>query len=310
MTVELRHLRYFLAVAEELHFSRAAERLQIAQPALSQQIRKLETEIGVALFHRTKRTVELSAAGQAMVRPARQALAEAAAAVEAAQRAARGETGHLRIGFIESAAMTFVPEAVRRFSADHPDVGLSLSELAVDAQVEGLRSGLLDVGILRLPAEPTASSLPRSPTRGLVVVTPDSHPLAERKRISPRALAGEPLILLAREMVPGLYDQIIALQHQHGARPDRPGGDQHPGRPRSRRRRPRHLAACRPRSPTLARSGVSFAALAPSPRSEMQLAWRESDRSPLTAAFVEAAQTPAGSSEERRASLTALRRAA
>ena len=112
--------------------------------------------------------------------------------------------------------MTFVPRAVRRFSADHPDVGLSLSELAVDAQVEGLRSGLLDIGILRLPAATDGLELASLADEGLVVVMAESHPLAQRKQISARALAGEPLILLARQMVPGLYDQIIALQHQHG----------------------------------------------------------------------------------------------
>jgi DNA-binding transcriptional LysR family regulator len=290
--VELRHLRYFLAVAEELHFSRAAERMRIAQPALSQQIRKLETAIGVPLFHRTKRVVELTAAGQAMIRPARQALAEAAGAVEAAQRAARGETGHLRIGFIESAAMTLVPEAVRRFSAAHPDVGLSLNELAVDAQVEGLLSGRLDVAILRLPAPTDGLELASIAEEGLVVVLPNSHPLAGRSRISPATLAGEPLVLLARQTVPGLYDQIIALQHEHGAAVV--------AQEATSIQAVLGLVAAGlgvallPASVrSLGRSGVSFSALSPSPRSEMQLAWRESDRSPLTAAFVDAARARA-----------------
>lgn len=245
----------------------------------------------MALFHRTKRHVELSAAGQAMVRPARRALAEASAAVEAAQRAARGETGHLRIGFIESAAMTFVPRTVRRFSADHPDVGLSLSELAVDAQVERLRSGLLDVGILRLPAHTDGLELVSLADEGLVVVMAESHPMAQRKQISARTLAGEPLILLARQMVPGLYDQIIALQHQHGGA--------HIAQEASSIQAVLGLVAAGlgvsllPASvTTLARTGVSFVALAESPRSAMQIAWRESDRSPLTAAFLDAAQIP------------------
>lgn len=289
MNVELRHLRYFLAVAEELHFTRAAQRLQIAQPALSQQIRRLETEVGVALFHRTKRRVELSAAGKAMVRPAGQALAEAAAAVEAARRAARGETGHLRLGFIESTAMTFVPATVRRFSADYPDVGLSLSELAVEAQVDGLRSGLLDVGILRLPAETEGLEIASITDEGLVVVVPDSHPLAGRKRISPQDLAEEPLILLARKMVPGLYDQIIALQQQHG--PIRIAQEA------TSIQAVLGLVAAGlgvsllPASVTaLTRSGIAFSILSSSPRSEIQLAWRAADRSPLTAGFVAAAQ--------------------
>jgi DNA-binding transcriptional LysR family regulator len=289
--VGLRQLRYFLAVAEELHFSRAAERLRIAQPALSQQIAKLEREIGVELFHRSRRRVELSAGGQAMLRPARQALTEASAAVEAAQRAARGETGRLRIGFIESAANTVLPEAVRRFSAARPEVGLSLSELSVDAQVEGLRTGLLDIGILRLPAATDGLELASLPDEGLVVVVADSHPLARRKQISASALAGEPLVLLARQMVPGLYDQIIALMHQHG-------GAQITQEPTSIQAVLGLAAAglgvsLLPASVTTqARSGVGFVPLSDSPRSSMQIAWRESDRSPLTAAFLDVAQAP------------------
>src|SRR5688572_8531295 len=147
MKVELRHLRYFVAVAEELHFGRAAQRVGIAQPALSQQIRRLEEEVGVELFHRTRRKVELSAAGRAMEGRARQALAAADAAIDAARRAARGEAGHLTVGFIETAATTIVPLAVRRLRAEHPDVGLTLRELGVAAQIDGLRAGALDVGV-------------------------------------------------------------------------------------------------------------------------------------------------------------------
>jgi DNA-binding transcriptional LysR family regulator len=289
MTVELRHLRYFLAVAEELHFSRAAERVRIAQPALSQQIRRLEADVGVDLFHRSRRRVELTAAGEAMLRPARQALAEVEQAITAAQRAARGETGHLRIGFVESAAMNLVPAAVHRFRQRHPDVGLSLSELAVEAQVQGLLAETLDVAIVRLPLSSQGLELETIADEGLVVVAPSAHPLAERKRVSPAALAGEPLVLLAREMVPALYDQIIALQHEHG-------GAQIAQEATSIQAVLGLVAAglgvsLLPASVTsLARTGVSFSELRPSPRSTIQLAWREGDRSPLTAAFVEAAR--------------------
>lgn len=289
MSVELRHLRYFLAVAEELHFSRAAERLQIAQPALSQQIRKLEAEIGVELFHRTKRRVQLSAAGEAMLRPARQTLDEAVAAVEAAQRAARGEIGHLTIGFIETAATTIVPLAVRRFREDHPEVGLSLKELSVGTQVEGLRSGALDVGIVRPPIDAEGLELMSVTDEGLVVVAPDAHPLAKRARVGPRSLAGEPLVLLAREVVPGLYDQVIALQREHG-------GAVVAQEATSIQAVLGLVAAglgvsLLPASVrTLARTGVDFTTLAPSPRSSVLAAWRRSDRSPLTAAFLAAAR--------------------
>jgi len=293
MSVELRHLRYFLAVAEELHFGRAAERLQIAQPALSQQIRSLESQIGVELFHRTKRRVELSAGGKAMFQPARQTLGDAAAAIEAAQRAARGEIGHLTIGFIETAATTIMPLAVRRFRIDHPDVGLSLRELSVDAQIEGLLSGALDVGILRPPIDTPGLRLAAMADEGLVVVAPEGHWLAKRKRVGPGSLVGEPLVLLAREVVPGLYDQVIALQRGHGGAIIAQeatsiqavlglvaaglGVSLLPASVRS-----------------LDRSGVAFITLAPSPRSSMLLASRETESSPLTTAFLAAAQSVAG----------------
>jgi DNA-binding transcriptional LysR family regulator len=289
MMIELRHLRYFLGVAEELHFTRAAERLRIAQPALSQQIRKLEREIGVDLFRRTQRRVELTAAGQAMTGPARQCLAEAARAVETARRTARGEIGHLRIGFIESAAMTFVPMAVRRFRAAHPQVGLTLRELPVEAQVEGLRAGILDVAIVRLPADSEGLELAASAEEGLVLVVADGHPLGGRKRVAPRALADESLVLLARETVPGLYDEIIALQRESGgARIAQEASSIQAVLGLVAAGLGVSLLPASVRS--LARSGVSFIELSPSPRSAMQLAWRESDPSPLTAAFVAAAR--------------------
>jgi DNA-binding transcriptional LysR family regulator len=295
MKIELRHMRYFLAVAEELHFSRAAAKVRIAQPALSQQIRRLEAQIGVELFHRTKRRVELSAAGQALVPFARQALGDVAAGVEAARRAARGEIGSLTVGFIESAASAIIPGAVREFRAGHPEVGLTLRELGVDAQVERLRSGALDVGIVRAPVDADELRLQRVLDEGLVVVAPVGHPLGARRRVHPRSLADEPLVLLAREIVPGLYDQLIALHEEHGIAPSIAqeatsiqavlglvaaglGISLLPASVRS-----------------LDRAGVVFVTLAPSPRTSMLVAWRREDRSPLTRAFLAAARIAASS---------------
>lgn len=289
ISLELRHLRSFVVVAEELHFSRAAERIQIAQPALSQQIKKLEREVGVELFHRTKRRVELSAAGTAMLEPARRTLAEAATVRDVAQRAARGEIGHLTVGFIESAAMTFVPTAVRSFRVEHPKVGLTLRELPVDVQIARLRAGRLDVAIVRSPAETEGLRVASIADESLVVVVPEAHPLATLKRVSPQRLAAEPLVLLAREAVPSLYDQAIALlRGDAGARIAQEA---------TSIQAVLGLVAAGlgvsllPSSvKSLARTGISFTELSPSPRSTIQLAWRDSDRSPLTAAFLAAAQ--------------------
>lgn len=293
MTVELRHLRYFLAVAETLHFGRAAEGVGIAQPALSQQIRRLEGEIGVELFHRTKRRVELSVGGEAMIAPARSALAEAAGAVRAAQRAERGEIGHLTVGFIESAASTIVPHAVRQFSIEHPDVGLTLRELSVGAQVETLRSGTLDVGLVRPPVDPEHLDLETVADENLVIAAPESHPIAKRRRVAPRSLVGEPLVLLAREVVPGLYDQIIALQQEHGdgARIAQEATSIQAVLGLVAARLGISLLPASVRS--LGRSGVAFTTLAPSPRSSLLVACRRDDRSPLTHAFIAAARMPA-----------------
>ncbi len=293
MKVELRHLRYFVAVAEELHFTRAAARVGIAQPALSQQIRRLETEIGVELFHRTRRNVELSAAGVALLAFARRALDEVSGGIESARRAARGEIGTLTVGFIESAAAVVVPTAVRRFRGAHPDVELTLRELAVDVQLEALHSGTLDLAIVRAPVAAEDLTLEPVLDEGLVVAVPKGSQLARRRRIHPRRVSGEPLVLLARDVVPGLYDQVIALHEESGtaARIAQEassiqavlglvaaglGISPLPGSVRS-----------------LDRAGVVFLTLAPSPRTSMLIAARREDPSPLTKAFLTATRDAA-----------------
>ena len=290
MSISLDYLRYFLAVAEELHFGRAAERVGITQPALSQQIQRLEAEVGVELFHRTKRRVELSAGGEAMLEHARRALGDVDAGIDAARRGARGESGHLTVGFLESAASTIVPAAVRRFNAEHPAVGLTLRELSVGAQLHGLRAGSLDLGIVRPPIDDDELVLEPILEEALVVAAPEGHPFAGRRRVTPGSLAGEPLVMLSREVVPGLYDQITALQRRHGegaiiAQEATSivavlglvaaglGVSLLPASVRS-----------------LDRSGVAFTTLSNSPRSSMLAVWRREDRSPLTQGFLAAAR--------------------
>src|SRR5512132_1230001 len=153
--MELRHLRYFLAVAEELHFGRAAARVRIAQPPLSQQIRQLEQELGITLFNRTKRRVELTPAGRAFLEHARQILAETERAKRVAQRAGRGEIGRLAIGFVASADLDLLPRVLRVWRARFPDVDVELHALLTAAQAEALRHGRVDVGFVRLPMDET-----------------------------------------------------------------------------------------------------------------------------------------------------------
>ncbi len=208
---ELRHLRYFVAVAEELHFGRAAERAGIAQPALSQQVRRLEAAVGAELFVRSTRSVALTPAGAALLPHARRSLFEAQQGMTAAGRAARGEIGHLTVGFIETAAVALVPAAVRSFQARHPNVSLTLRELSVDAQLAGIRARTIDLGVVRAPVKADDLEVVALSDDHLLIAAPASHPLADRESVSVGELLGESLVALSREVVPGLHDQVIAL---------------------------------------------------------------------------------------------------
>ena len=154
--MELRHLRYFAAVAEELHFGRAAARLHIAQPPLSQQIRQLETELGFPLFVRAHRQVRLTEAGHSFLAGARAVLQRAEQAAVEARRVARGETGSLAVGFVASATYGLVPSLFRLFRRRHPGVALSLAELSTEEQLGALRSGAIQLGLGRPPADDPA----------------------------------------------------------------------------------------------------------------------------------------------------------
>jgi DNA-binding transcriptional LysR family regulator len=214
--VELRHLRYFVAVAEERHFGRAARRLHIAQPPLSQQIRVLERDLGVTLLHRTSRRVLLTDAGLAFLVEARATLAQADRAIQAASRAAGGQIGQLIIGHMASAELNVFPRLLPVFRNRCPGVELRFQLLGVSEQFEMLRAGEIHVGFLRLPATDrtlTVKPLVREP---LVVALPERHRLAQGRSLSLRALCGERLLLFPRAHAPGYYDLLIAICRQAG----------------------------------------------------------------------------------------------
>lgn len=219
--MELRHLRYFVKVAEELNFSRAAERLNIAQPPLSQQIQRLERELGVPLFLRTKRRVALSDAGSAILDDARRTVALADEVADIARRTALGEVGILRLGFSSAALYTMLPAVLRAFRSQFPRAVLNLMELSTEEQVRRLASGALDAGIVRLPIENVSKSLTtRSILREpLAVAMPRDHRLAKRPAVPIRALAPERFVVFPRHVAPGLYDQIMSLCSSGGFRP-------------------------------------------------------------------------------------------
>jgi DNA-binding transcriptional LysR family regulator len=219
--IELRHLRYFIAVAEELHFGKAAERLHIAQPPLSQQIRQLEAELGFQLFHRTKRSVKLTEAGQIFFTESQRLFRQLDQAIELGRQTSRGEVGQLIIGFVSSTAYNVLPDILRSFRATVPTVKLELHELTTDQQLQWLRENRLDVGLLRPPVEDIDNAFQLSVIfqEPLVVALPESHPLATATEISPSALATEPFIIFPRTLAPGLYDQIISFCQQAGFSP-------------------------------------------------------------------------------------------
>ncbi len=219
--MELRHLSYFVAVAEELSFSRAADRLHMAQPPLSQQIRQLEDELEVPLFSRTRRRVELTEAGQAVLLEARRVLAQAQSVVRVARRFVAGEMGNLKVGFSSSAAYGLMPAILRTFRIRFPEVSLILEEHSTEEQIALLAEYYLDVGFVRLPVEdaPAALAFKTIMREPLILALPGKHRLARRRTVPVTALAEEPFIVVAREAAPGLYDQIEMLCGRAGFKP-------------------------------------------------------------------------------------------
>ncbi|BAY07342.1 LysR family transcriptional regulator [Calothrix sp. NIES-2098] len=219
--MELRHLRYFIAVAEELHFSRAAERLHIAQPPLSQQIQQLEAELGIELFQRkTKRQVQLTEAGQVFLQEAYQILAQLDRAIDLTQRTGRGEKGQLRIGFTSLATYGLLPLILRRFHEQFPEVELVLQELTTTQQEQALKDDRIHVGFAHPPLEDKSLSQECIQQEALIVALLESHPFAQQQSIAVRSLADEFFIMFPRHLGSGLYDQIISLCQQANFSPN------------------------------------------------------------------------------------------
>lgn len=214
--MELRHLRYCVAIAEEASFTRAALRLRIAQPALSRQIKAVEDEIGEFIFERQSRGVMLTEAGRVFVASARVVLAEAEAAVHKARRAARGEIGLLRIGFTGSASFNpFVTGAIRDFRTGYPDVEVELVEEATSSLLERFAAGRLDVAFMRpAPGEVDHLVTQHAVTEPLVVALPSGHRLASRRTFPLQMLADDAFVLYPRSNGRALFDLIVtACQH-------------------------------------------------------------------------------------------------
>jgi len=222
--MDLRHLRYFVAVAEEGHVTRAAERLGIQQPPLSQQIQALERELDVQLFRRKPRGVEITDAGRALLDDARRILGDVEVALARAKRTARGEQGRIVIGFTSSVPFhPFMPGMLREFRESHPRVSLVLEEAGSGDLVSSLRDERIDAAFIRSPvSEGDGVTVYEIADENMVAALPIGHRLSAKRNVKPIALADlaeEPFVLYRRASGPGLYDAIIGACHDAGFMP-------------------------------------------------------------------------------------------
>lgn len=290
--VELRHLRYFIAVAEELNFSRAAERMHMAQPPLSAAIRQLERDLGVDLFIRTTREVKLTEAGHAFLAGARRTLADAERAAEDAKRAAAGELGRLRIAYSWSTRFETLPALGRAFRASHPSVDLLAQEMWNARMPPAFANGSIDVALSLCPE--IAAELELAPIRKerLVALLPEAHPLTREEAIPLSSLADDEFVLFPREIAPRLHDSFVSLYRRAGFEPRVRNESFHTGWDLGVLAEIPAVAL----APQTAADGlpdgiVAVALSEPTDSLETCVVWRSDDPSPVVGAFVEVARS-------------------
>ena len=218
--MELRQLRYFVAVAEERHFGRAAKRLRLSQPPLSAQIKGLEEELGVKLFQRSTRQVALTDAGRTFLERAEGILEAVEEAKEATKGADEGVRGRLEIGFISSATLGLLPPAIRLFRERFGGVEIELRELTSAQQIDALYAGEIRVGLVRLPLRAPGIRFEPLQEESLVVALPSGHPLEALESVPLEAMVDQPLIFFTRQLMPSLHAQIVELFQRVGAFPN------------------------------------------------------------------------------------------
>jgi DNA-binding transcriptional LysR family regulator len=214
--MELRHLRYAVTLAETLHFGRAAERLHLSQPPLSHQIRQLEDELRIKLFHRTKRQVQLTEAGRMFVQEARVILAQAALAANLASRVHQGEVGQLTIGVAGPADAPIFIQILRRFAQKHPKVRIVLRNISSLDQTQAISEGRLHAGFVAMPIDDAGLATETVMRQPIMVALPPEHPLATYERVPLKALSQEPQIMFARSNAPRFFDAVLAACREAG----------------------------------------------------------------------------------------------
>jgi DNA-binding transcriptional LysR family regulator len=218
--MELRHLRYAVAVADTLNFTRAAERLHIAQPPLTQQIRALENEIGLTLFDRTNRKVSLTAAGAVFVEHARRILRDVEGMTAASQRVHRGEEGRLVIGFLSSIAFDYFPRVMRTFRTRYPAAQVELLEMKHLPLLNALRSGTVDLAFIRKFFDDPAIRVQQVLLERFVAILPAGHPLSKHRTIDPSRLAEESFVTVMKRGAPSVYAHTISICRKAGFEPN------------------------------------------------------------------------------------------
>jgi DNA-binding transcriptional LysR family regulator len=301
--MELRHLRYFVTVAEELHFGRAAQRLHIQQPPLSRQIQILEAELGFLLFERSRRRVELTPAGSALLVRVRQVFDALDAAIHDARSASEGESGRLVIGYPSSLAYSGLTELLRAFRTRFPAVELTLHELSPGEQIDALKAGGLDVGFVRSSLEDPALVAELVRREALMVVLPDDHPLTAQRTIPLEALAKEPFVMFPRARGPAYFDQLMGLCRGAGFTP------------RIVQEAPQldivsmvaagfGISIMPSSMRNFRRPGVSFRAILGAPQVELLIVWRHQNLSPALHNFVDLVRVLGVDRQRARADLT------
>nr|WP_320011937.1 LysR substrate-binding domain-containing protein [uncultured Desulfobulbus sp.] len=218
--METKQLRYFRAVAEELHFGRAAKKLNISQPPLSQQIKKFEDELGIDLFTRNKRFVSLTPAGKHLLLEAKEILAKIDRAYESLRAVATGEEGHLALGYIGPALDTPLADRIRAFKQRYPKVQLGLVEMPTNAQLQAVLSGEIDAGVVRLfRHDTTGLGCVKFHQESYALAVPKGHPLAPKRAVQIKDLAQEEFIFFPRSSQPHLYDEWMRIFALHGFSP-------------------------------------------------------------------------------------------
>jgi DNA-binding transcriptional LysR family regulator len=286
--MELRHLKYFVAVAEELNFRRAAERLFMEQPPLSRQIRQLEDELGVELFQRNRQGVSLTAAGRAFLNEARLALAQAERAAQAARQAGEAQQTKLVIGFSICIFNRLLANVIQTFREIAPTINISLTEAQTAVQVQAIATGDIDVGFIHLPIDHPDLSFETVLTEQLVAVLPQEHPLAALLTIPLHLLADEPFVLCPEQVKPDFYYQIMRLCQQAGFQPKIAQEATPPEVVVSFVEAGAGVSLVASGAQTRHRSGVVYRAIAETtPQIEIAAAWHKQNSSPVLSQFLE-----------------------